>query len=210
MSKNTSAQRPPNSGDIVVPLKERRSLQTLKSSECRWPYGDPRGKDFTFAGSLGWVSGRIVNSMCAVASIQHPAPIDQTFHRTARLTKDALYGHTLSSRRAYCRCRRARLGVRFQRPESPRGVLHFRTRLDQIASEFAKDVSDEPFIDRQPSYVRAGCNCQAPTWTLRRNERGNGGSSQPVLAHLSIGQHVEKHVPNTGIMQDCRIAPDAA
>ena len=50
MSKNTSVQKRPNSGDIVVPLKERRSLQALKSSECRWPYGDPREKDFHFCG----------------------------------------------------------------------------------------------------------------------------------------------------------------
>ena len=90
MSKNASDQRRPNGGDIVVPLKERRSPKRSRAANVDGRTGILGKRISTFAGSLGWVSGRIVNSMCAVASIQHPAPIDQTFHRTGRLTKDVL------------------------------------------------------------------------------------------------------------------------
>jgi GcrA cell cycle regulator len=40
----------PDGDDLVIPPKERRSLGALKRNECRWPYGDPRLKDFYFCG----------------------------------------------------------------------------------------------------------------------------------------------------------------
>ncbi len=48
--QNGNTPRLTISGDIVIPPKERRSLQALKRNECRWPYGDPRQKDFHFCG----------------------------------------------------------------------------------------------------------------------------------------------------------------
>ena len=49
----TRAKNPPRSpcqDDPVVPLPERRSLQTLLLNECRWPVGDPQLQDFHFCG----------------------------------------------------------------------------------------------------------------------------------------------------------------
>ncbi|MGI9524513.1 MAG: GcrA family cell cycle regulator [Hyphomicrobiaceae bacterium] len=34
--------------DIEIPLHERRSLQDLTESSCRWPIGDPQNADFHF------------------------------------------------------------------------------------------------------------------------------------------------------------------
>ena len=50
MIKNESIPLPVKPGDLVIPVKDRRSLRALKRDECRWPYGDPRQKDFYFCG----------------------------------------------------------------------------------------------------------------------------------------------------------------
>jgi GcrA cell cycle regulator len=50
MIKNESIPLPTKGGDLVIPPKERRTLRSLKRDECRWPYGDPRQKDFYFCG----------------------------------------------------------------------------------------------------------------------------------------------------------------
>ena len=50
MIKNESIPLPVKGGDIAIPLKERRTLRALGNNECRWPYGDPRQKDFYFCG----------------------------------------------------------------------------------------------------------------------------------------------------------------
>ena len=50
MIKNESIPLPVKGGDLVIPPKERRTLRALKRNECRWPYGDPRQKDFYFCG----------------------------------------------------------------------------------------------------------------------------------------------------------------
>ncbi|MDX2157785.1 MAG: GcrA family cell cycle regulator [Hyphomicrobiaceae bacterium] len=36
--------------EIVIPLAERRSIQTLEESHCRWPIGDPQEEEFHFCG----------------------------------------------------------------------------------------------------------------------------------------------------------------
>jgi GcrA cell cycle regulator len=36
--------------EIVIPLAERKSIQTLLESHCRWPIGDPQEADFHFCG----------------------------------------------------------------------------------------------------------------------------------------------------------------
>jgi GcrA cell cycle regulator len=51
MIKNeSSVPLPETSGDLVIPLKERKTLRALGQNECRWPYGDPRQKGFYFCG----------------------------------------------------------------------------------------------------------------------------------------------------------------
>ena len=51
MIENESASPlPAKSGDLVIAPKDRRTLRELKRNECRWPYGDPRQKDFYFCG----------------------------------------------------------------------------------------------------------------------------------------------------------------
>lgn len=36
--------------ELVIPLKERRTIQTLTECSCRWPIGDPQMADFHFCG----------------------------------------------------------------------------------------------------------------------------------------------------------------
>ena len=50
MIKTESVPLPTKGGDLVVPPNERKTLRTLKGNECRWPYGDPRQKNFYFCG----------------------------------------------------------------------------------------------------------------------------------------------------------------
>jgi len=36
--------------ELVIPVAERRSIQTLEECSCRWPIGDPQDGDFHFCG----------------------------------------------------------------------------------------------------------------------------------------------------------------
>lgn len=36
--------------ELVIPEKERKSIQTLMENHCRWPIGDPQMTDFHFCG----------------------------------------------------------------------------------------------------------------------------------------------------------------
>ena len=36
--------------ELVIPEKERKSIQTLTENHCRWPIGDPQMADFHFCG----------------------------------------------------------------------------------------------------------------------------------------------------------------
>ena len=36
--------------ELVIPMKERASILTLKDTSCRWPIGDPQHEDFHFCG----------------------------------------------------------------------------------------------------------------------------------------------------------------
>ncbi|MEZ5818801.1 MAG: GcrA family cell cycle regulator [Hyphomicrobiaceae bacterium] len=36
--------------ELVIPMAERRSIQTLEECSCRWPIGDPQDADFHFCG----------------------------------------------------------------------------------------------------------------------------------------------------------------
>jgi GcrA cell cycle regulator len=36
--------------DIVIPLKERKTMTTLLPHHCRWPMGDPQLADFHYCG----------------------------------------------------------------------------------------------------------------------------------------------------------------
>ena len=40
----------PPTEDLVIPLNERRYIQTLTETCCRWPIGDPQQPDFHFCG----------------------------------------------------------------------------------------------------------------------------------------------------------------
>jgi GcrA cell cycle regulator len=40
----------PAQEELVIPLKERKSIQTLAECHCRWPIGDPQHPDFHFCG----------------------------------------------------------------------------------------------------------------------------------------------------------------
>ena len=36
--------------ELVIPVAERKSIQTLEECSCRWPIGDPQDADFHFCG----------------------------------------------------------------------------------------------------------------------------------------------------------------
>ncbi|MEQ1652690.1 MAG: GcrA family cell cycle regulator [Hyphomicrobium sp.] len=40
----------PPAEEIVIPLAERKTIQTLTECSCRWPIGDPQMADFHFCG----------------------------------------------------------------------------------------------------------------------------------------------------------------
>ncbi len=40
----------PAQEEPVIPVKERKSIQTLAECNCRWPIGDPQHADFHFCG----------------------------------------------------------------------------------------------------------------------------------------------------------------
>ena len=40
----------PAADELVIPLKERKTIQTLTESNCKWPIGDPQLADFHFCG----------------------------------------------------------------------------------------------------------------------------------------------------------------
>jgi GcrA cell cycle regulator len=40
----------PAAEELVIPLNERKYIQTLTESCCRWPIGDPQQPDFHFCG----------------------------------------------------------------------------------------------------------------------------------------------------------------
>jgi GcrA cell cycle regulator len=40
----------PPRDDLDIPLNERKSIETLLPSDCRWPIGDPLNGDFHFCG----------------------------------------------------------------------------------------------------------------------------------------------------------------
>jgi GcrA cell cycle regulator len=40
----------PAQEELVIPQKERKSIQTLGECNCRWPIGDPQHSDFHFCG----------------------------------------------------------------------------------------------------------------------------------------------------------------
>jgi GcrA cell cycle regulator len=40
----------PPAEELVIPVNERRSIQTLTEACCRWPIGDPQHQDFHFCG----------------------------------------------------------------------------------------------------------------------------------------------------------------
>jgi GcrA cell cycle regulator len=40
----------PPAEEVVIPLKERKYIQTLTEVDCRWPIGDPQQADFHFCG----------------------------------------------------------------------------------------------------------------------------------------------------------------
>ena len=42
--------------ELVIPLAERKTIQTLTEASCRWPIGDPQHADFHFCGK-GKVQG---------------------------------------------------------------------------------------------------------------------------------------------------------
>lgn len=50
MSKNKSLPTLPEHNDPKIPVKERKTVETLQPGDCRWPIGDPLHQDFHFCG----------------------------------------------------------------------------------------------------------------------------------------------------------------
>lgn len=51
MSENFKAPVPLRiEDDLTIPPAERKTVSTLLSEDCRWPFGDPLDRDFHFCG----------------------------------------------------------------------------------------------------------------------------------------------------------------
>jgi GcrA cell cycle regulator len=59
--------------ELVIPLKERRTIQTLTECSCRWPIGDPQTADFHFCGK-NKVTGLPYCEFHARRAFQPPQP----------------------------------------------------------------------------------------------------------------------------------------
>jgi GcrA cell cycle regulator len=63
----------PSVEELVIPLKERRTIQTLTECSCRWPIGDPQSPDFHFCGKTK-VTGLPYCEFHARRAFQPPQP----------------------------------------------------------------------------------------------------------------------------------------
>ncbi len=63
----------PPAEELVIPLAERKTLQTLTECSCRWPIGDPQHADFHFCGK-GKVPGLPYCDFHARRAFQPPQP----------------------------------------------------------------------------------------------------------------------------------------
>ncbi len=63
----------PSAEELVIPLKERRTIQTLTECSCRWPIGDPQMADFHFCGKTK-VAGLPYCEFHARRAFQPPQP----------------------------------------------------------------------------------------------------------------------------------------
>ena len=59
--------------ELVIPMKERKSIQTLTECSCRWPIGDPQSADFHFCGK-NKVTGLPYCEFHARRAFQPPQP----------------------------------------------------------------------------------------------------------------------------------------
>ena len=59
--------------EMIIPLAERKYIQTLTETSCRWPIGDPQHEDFHFCGK-GKVTGLPYCEHHARRAFQPPQP----------------------------------------------------------------------------------------------------------------------------------------
>src|SRR5690606_826161 len=59
--------------ELVIPVAERRSIQSLEECSCRWPIGDPQDADFHFCGKTK-VAGLPYCEFHARRAFQPPQP----------------------------------------------------------------------------------------------------------------------------------------
>ena len=63
----------PPAEELVIPMNERKYIQTLTESCCRWPIGDPQQPDFHFCGKKK-VAGLPYCEVHARRAFQPPQP----------------------------------------------------------------------------------------------------------------------------------------
>lgn len=50
MNNIKASKELPRTDDVVIPVKERKTVETLLPDDCRWPIGDPMDQNFHFCG----------------------------------------------------------------------------------------------------------------------------------------------------------------
>lgn len=50
MKEIKSLPVPPRTDDLNISFAERKTMASLETSDCRWPFGDPTQPDFHFCG----------------------------------------------------------------------------------------------------------------------------------------------------------------
>lgn len=81
----------PTAEELVIPLAERKTIQTLTECSCRWPIGDPQLADFHFCGKSK-VNGLPYCEFHARRAFQPAMP-----RRRERIETDVPAGVTLPS-----------------------------------------------------------------------------------------------------------------
>ena len=107
----------PPAEELVIPMNERKYIQTLTESCCRWPIGDPQQSDFHFCGKKK-VTGLPYCEVHARRAFQPPQPRSTADAETSRFPDSNRHDHAICGRAprpvnasdVRCACRKQKAG----------------------------------------------------------------------------------------------------
>lgn len=82
--------------ELIIPIKDRRTLETLENHECRWPIGDPRKADFHFCGRKK-IPGKSYCEFHALKAYRPPLPRHQPIDIAVPASQEQSEAHVCGS-----------------------------------------------------------------------------------------------------------------